>query len=501
MPSMINTLKRGAVLHSADERYEIVSVLGAGGFGVTYRAKVEIRHGNITIPGDVAIKEFFMPTICERDEEGHVEVNAMQKDKFMQGKRAFKKEADALCAMVANRGIVKVNEVFEGNGTCYYVMEYLGDTSLKKYVEERKHLEEHETLTVLRKTANAVAFFHNQRRLHLDLKPDNVMMLEGNPKIIDFGLSLQFDKRGKPCYKVQKACSDGYAPEEQYSGIDHFAPEVDIYALGAMAFFMLTGKAPLNASLLTDEYINEHLTQDVSDATRALVRKCLAREAKDRFHCVEDMLSVLPHDNDEGRELPDGDDVTRLLEEDGRSSGKRYHGKILLGIAAGVAVGLVGLNLLLPQCMGTEKTIKNTQETDTVMTVEEKDTLDVDTVRKATKEVKPDEKKEEVKVTTEEKKKRDKGAEHAVRTTTDVVHPKKVKGLNIGWGVWHGKVDANGTPAGFGTVEVKTTKQIREGIMAYRGDKIIDCELYLGNIYQGYLLRQEGGAPVEIPIQ
>ena len=499
MPSMINTLKRGAVLHSADERYEIVSVLGAGGFGVTYRAKVEIRHGNITIPGDVAIKEFFMPTICERDEDGRVVVNAMQKDKFMQGKKAFKKEADALCAMVANGGIVKVNEVFEGNGTCYYVMEYLGDTSLKKYVEEKKNLPERETLTVLRKIVNAVAFLHSQRRLHLDLKPANIMMVGGNPKIIDFGLSLQFDKRGKPCYKVQKACSDGYAPEEQYSGIDHFAPEVDIYALGAMTFFMLTGKAPLSASLLTDEYINEHLPHDISDATRALVKKCLAKEAKERFHCVEEILRVLHRDNDEGRELPDGDDVTLLIEEDTKSR-KNYHGKILLGIVAGVAVGLVGLNLLLPQCMGTEKTIKKTRETDSVMTVEEKDTLAVDTVRKAPKEVKTGERKEEVKVTTE-KKKRDKGAEYAVRTTTDAVHPKKVKGLNIGWGVWHGKVDANGTPAGFGTVDVKTTKQLRNGITAYKGDKIIDCELYLGNIYQGYLLRQEGGAPVEIPIQ
>lgn len=210
-------------------------------------------------------------------------------------------------------------------------------------------------------------------------------------------------------------------------------------------------------------------------------------------------MRVLHRDNDEGRELPDGDDVTLLIEEDTKSR-KNYHGKILLGIVAGVAVGLVGLNLLLPQCMGTEKTIKKTRETDSVMTVEEKDTLAVDTVRKAPKEVKTGERKEEVKVTTE-KKKRDKGAEYAVRTTTDAVHPKKVKGLNIGWGVWHGKVDANGTPAGFGTVDVKTTKQLRNGITAYKGDKIIDCELYLGNIYQGYLLRQEGGAPVEIPIQ
>ena len=320
---MTNALPKGTRLHSSKEKYEIVSVIGNGNFGITYKAKVEIMHGHIPIYGDVAIKEFFMPSICMREGDGNVSANALQRKIFLQCKDDFKKEAKAIQQLTESKGVVKVNEIFEANGTCYYVMEYLGETSLKIYVHERNRLSEEEALTIFAKMTAAVGSLHSHNRLHLDIKPGNVMMTGGEPKLIDFGQSRVFGNGGHSMYGGMGACSEGYAPPEQYKGIHRFMPETDIYALGAVLFFMLTGKRPPSAQEMERQEVGALLPKDVSDNTRNVIIRCMSCEVKDRYSCAGEVLrqlptGIVPVDNEEEEE-----DGTVLINERGVRSTPR----------------------------------------------------------------------------------------------------------------------------------------------------------------------------------
>ena len=137
--------------------------------------------------------------------------------------------------------------VFEARGTAYLVMEYVVGRSLKAEVETRGALADHEVCTILLAITESLAAVHGVGLLHRDIKPDNVMLRpEGTPVLIDFGAARQM--MGQSRAAVSVVVSDGYAPIEQYSGEkSRQGPWTDIYALGAMAYFALTGQVPARA--------------------------------------------------------------------------------------------------------------------------------------------------------------------------------------------------------------------------------------------------------------
>lgn len=474
---MTKALPIGTRLHSNKEKYEIVSVIGNGNFGITYKAKMEIMHGHIPIYGDVAIKEFFMPSICVRENDGTVSINALQKNTFYQCRDDFKKEAEALQQLTDSDGVVKVNETFEANGTCYYVMEYLGDTSLKIYVQERGQLSEEEALTLFAKLASAVGSLHSQNRLHLDIKPGNVMMTDRGPKLIDFGQSRQFGKSGHPKYGGKGACSDGYAPQEQYDGVHSFLPGIDIYALGAVLLFMLTGKRPPAAQEMERQEIESLLPKDVSDITINVISRCMAYEAKDRYSCVGEILRELPQGivsmNDE-----EEDDGTVLI-NDMPSSYRFGKRKLVVLLAATVVfTAMCGIKLC------------NTRKETKQGVVEVKDTTRCDTIKKEKMNVS----KESVPLPIPQ-------TEKPVKQSPKQTSPKENKPstsptyqrqetTSLGWAEWYGSVDEYGQPTGIGTLRVKRTKTLGDGVTVNPGDRIEDCEFYQNRVYQGILYRK-----------
>ncbi len=480
------TLKQGKELRSSKEKYEIVSVLGRGNFGITYRAKVEIMHGNIPIYGDVAIKEFFMPAICMREEDGTVTVNALQKRTFNECMEDFREEAEALKKMVGNKGVVKVNETFAANGTFYYVMEYLGEVSLKQHITQTQSMSEEEAVPLFCKIAAAVGSLHAQKRLHLDIKPGNIMMQDGEPKLIDFGQSHQFGKSRSTKRKPSAACSDGYAPLEQYSGITRFMPQADIYALGAVLFFMITGKKPLPASELTPEYIEQELPHGISSKTREIIYTCLARDAADRYCCIDDMLRLLPPCGDID------DDITILLADIPKP--KTYYTRKIIGSLLGTAIALtviVTITVLVQHFRpdNTDTATHVTEDETPVKTVSKTATGDTTEYTKTSVQREETPKTEDVKHTKE-----------AVSQPSPVAtptHPAATKrnATSIGWATWSGKCDSSGNPVGFGTLTVRQKKQIRESVTLYPGDRITDCEFYGNTVYQGTLYRAGSNQP------
>lgn len=298
-----HALPKGYVLRSPENTYVIQSVLGAGGFGITYRATTKSTMGNIPITVTVAIKEFFVAADCERSTHGDETIvsTGPAAQRIEAAKRDFMGEArrlNRISGQVDN--IVRVNEVFEANSTAYYVMEYLEGESLKEYVNRRGRLALGETLALLFPVARALEGIHDRKLMHLDIKPANIMITHGEdgnlcPVVIDFGQSRHFDEEGELTSTMTAAAmSEGYAPIEQYIGISQFTPETDVYALAATILYCITGKRPPKATDITGKYVSEAAySAGASDAQCAALCHALALQAPMRTPSFSALIGEL----------------------------------------------------------------------------------------------------------------------------------------------------------------------------------------------------------------
>jgi serine/threonine protein kinase len=148
-------------------------------------------------------------------------------------------------------------------------------------------LGEEEALKIIKPIAKAVEYIHSEYRLlHLDIKPDNIMMLGDKPVLIDFGISLHFNKKGNLTSTNKSLLgSVGYAPIEQMTnqGITSFAPEADVYALGATLYYMLVGKDPISAFEVRPEFIEKELmNRGVSEKVCKAIVHAMQPKREDR---------------------------------------------------------------------------------------------------------------------------------------------------------------------------------------------------------------------------
>lgn len=288
----------GTVLKSSQHSYVVEAVLGKGGFGVTYKVSSIRKVGNVEARCTFAIKELFISDWCEREAEGNeVTYSTPLKDKVENCKIDFLAEARRL-QQISHSSIVAVDEVFEANNTAYYVMEYLDMGNLSDYVSRNGCLSEDEVMRLLLPVFNAVKTLHEHRMTHLDIKPANIMMKESDdiirPVLIDFGLSKHYDEQGNATSTVRtQGCSDGYAPIEQYAGIETFSPESDIYALGATMVYCFTGQHPPRAVDLDEEGVNALLPSTISQNMRNAITKAMrgarSKRTKSMMEFVEDV--------------------------------------------------------------------------------------------------------------------------------------------------------------------------------------------------------------------
>ncbi len=300
---MNNTLPIGTILKEPNGRaYRVEQVLGQGGFGITYKVSSSVMVGNVPTIAYFAVKEHFLKDACERSESNSFVVCSNPlKPRVEQSRADFFSEAKRLKSISGkNPGVVPVNEVFEDNNTVYYVMEYLNGGDLREWIKAKGSLPEEEALALFLPVANAVAFLHENKINHLDIKPDNVMFRvdysgsNRTPVIIDFGLAKHFDEKGKPTSEIRvQGCSDGFAPVEQYAGLKEFSPQADVYALGAVLYFMLTGRVPEVSSDITEQKINAALPEGLSTNVRKAIIHAMAYRTDERTKSVNDMISEI----------------------------------------------------------------------------------------------------------------------------------------------------------------------------------------------------------------
>jgi serine/threonine protein kinase len=219
--------------------FEIESVLGHGGFGITYLARDTLLQEQVAIkeylPNDFAIRASDATVRAKSDGDRHG---------FQEGLKAFLEEA-RLLARFRHRNIVHVRRFFELHGTGYIVLDFEHGATLGERMDA-KALSEAELRAILDGMIAGLEVVHARAILHRDLKPSNVILRDdGSPVLIDFGAARDFHDRNSR--SVTAIASPGYSSPEQYGVGGQQGPWTDIYALGAIAYRAISGAAPADS--------------------------------------------------------------------------------------------------------------------------------------------------------------------------------------------------------------------------------------------------------------
>lgn len=292
------SLLPGAVLRGATATYKIVRTLGQGTFGITYLA--ETTDNASGVQSYVAVKEFFMKAKNSRN--GSTVNTGCADNVFDYYKKKFEEEALHIKAL-KHPNIVKCSETFCANNTVYFVMEYIEGESLAARVARLGRLSEQEALRFTRQIGSALTAMHRNNMLHLDVKPSNIMLRGNEAVLIDFGLSKQYDDNGDAMTQsLISSGTNGYAPMEQFHYHEHDGLPVtlDVHALGATLFFMLTGYEKMRylPATIDEEGFPRHIleTNNVTKRTIDVVEKAMAHHKKNRYQTVEEMLQGLENE-------------------------------------------------------------------------------------------------------------------------------------------------------------------------------------------------------------
>ena len=275
-------------------RYRIVRMLGSGGFGITYLGTQTGLERNIVI------KEFFMSGYCLRDEYSNlITVPTVSNVEFVERfKDKFLKEARHI-AQLKHPNIVNIIDVFEENGTAYYVMDFIEGGSLVEKVQREGSLPENVAKRYILQIADALNYIHQRYMNHLDVKPGNIMLSRNdNAILIDFGLAKQYDSQtGHQTSTTPVGISHGYAPMEQYKegGVSEFSPETDIYSLGGTLYYLLTGERPPVSQEINEDglRLDQLKAKNVSWPTISAIINAMKPRKKERTHDINTFIAEL----------------------------------------------------------------------------------------------------------------------------------------------------------------------------------------------------------------
>ena len=299
-PPREGTLPVGTMLYHG--RYRVERFLAAGGFGNTYLAR-DVQFDEL-----VAIKEFFLASMCGRgDGSNDVVISLVTKQKEFEAHREkMRKEAKRLRAL-QHPNIVKVRDLFDENGTTYYVMDFIAGQSLRsKLKQQQRPFAEAEVMQkFLPQLLDALETVHAEGIWHLDLNPANMMVDDqGKVVLIDFGASKQFHSVEGQSLSTSSvvAYTQGYAPAEQLNGkLEKFGPWTDLYALGGTLYNLLTNQNPPDYSEIIDNAnLFEENMPSVSAPTIQLIKWLMSQGINHRPKSVAEVRGFLKSSGSEG---------------------------------------------------------------------------------------------------------------------------------------------------------------------------------------------------------
>lgn len=316
-------------------RYIIGKSIGFGGFGITYKAFDTFL--NIV----VAVKEFYPAGLVNRG-EGEVKVGIFSGDKEQEFKRQlerFLEEARNMATFSKEKDIINVFNFFKENQTAYIIMEYVDAPLLKTCLKERGRFSSEEAVRYILAILDALSKIHSHGIIHKDISPDNIFITEENSvKIFDFGAAkLQGTELERTEHVVVKA---GYSPPEQYRSKNEQGVFMDIYAVGAIFYEMVTGEKPMEAP---DRSMKDELKKpsefdiEIEKQTERVILKALALEPKMRFQTAEKFKDAIVNQK------------KVVLPEEERKRDRRK--KRLLAVGLPLVIVFMGGILLLSQAI------------------------------------------------------------------------------------------------------------------------------------------------------
>ncbi len=263
------------------DRYAIQNEVGAGGMATVYLAH-DVKHDRA-----VAVK-VLRPDLAA-----------------VVGAERFLREVK-LTARLEHPHILTLIDSGEADGFLYYVMPYIEGESLRERLTREGELPVDEAVRILREMADALYYAHGQGIVHRDIKPDNVMFSSGHVVVTDFGVAKAVSNAAPQSSPVTTAGSTlgtpAYMAPEQATADPNVDHRVDIYALGCVAYELLTGRPPFTGESM-QQLLSAHVTQapdpvsryraTVPDVLEQLTMRCLEKHAADRWQSAADVQQQL----------------------------------------------------------------------------------------------------------------------------------------------------------------------------------------------------------------
>ncbi len=279
------------------EEFEIVNLLGVGGFGIVYLAQ-DHALGRL-----VALKEYMPSGLAMRNGSTQVQVRtSADVSTFELGMRSFVNEA-RLLAKFDHRSLLKVYRFWQANGTAYMVTPYYQGLTLAQARDSKSAWAMGANLRALMTSvAGALEVLHGENVFHRDVAPDNIFLLaDGRPVLLDFGAARAVI--GERTQSLTAILKPSFAPVEQYSqsGVLRQGPWTDLYALGGVMVYCVTGKTPSPSvgRAIADDYeplasqTGQHANWGVDRQFCLAVDWCLRVRPQERPQTVAELLAVL----------------------------------------------------------------------------------------------------------------------------------------------------------------------------------------------------------------
>jgi serine/threonine protein kinase len=307
-------------------QYEMIGILGSGGFGITYMAR------DTTLDTMVAIKEYLPGDFAVRQGDSQVTAkSSTSKGDFDWGLAHFLEEARVL-AKFRHPNIVHVNQIFQANNTAYIVMEYAKGESLDELLKRVGHLSEEQTKEILFPILDGLKRVHALGFLHRDIKPANIIMREeGGAVLIDFGAARQTVETKSRA--ITSIVTEGYAPLEQYDTKGNQGAWTDIYALGGVAYKCLTGDKPPGATsrLRNDPLVPLGIAAQgrVSREFAAAIDASLRVFENQRPQTIEAFAALISGAAPATVPVSEADDATRVWKPDSAAATQHVSAKIV----------------------------------------------------------------------------------------------------------------------------------------------------------------------------
>lgn len=281
------TLPLGVMLNN---RYEILSVIGIGGFGITYKG-YDLFNESLC-----AIKELFVNNFVYRDSDGRTVRALSGKERVFDHSIArFMDESGTLKQLNGTPHVVKITDYFKENGTAYFTMDYIDGPTLKGRMNDiGGSFDFDEAVYITTTIGKYLNFIHERHHIfHRDISPENIMLnSDGKPMLIDFGNAKNYMRSSEEGWSI--ILKPGFAPPEQYTGKDQ-GPWTDVYSLAGVFYYMVSGtKVPPSTERLIGKGYTPlaNFVSECSNKISNAVDRALTLNPNERTQTIREFLEA-----------------------------------------------------------------------------------------------------------------------------------------------------------------------------------------------------------------